>query len=107
VAPFQTHYYSENLVEPGTELPTSGSVARISDHQTTEAPPHPTAECFESHLCFVVNLTHNNRSIVISLFSADVEGQGDISAVETRGSVFPGVFVTRHTVEGRLVPVLI
>jgi hypothetical protein len=30
--PFQTHYFSENLVAPGIETGTSGSVARISDH---------------------------------------------------------------------------
>jgi hypothetical protein len=29
--PFQTHYFSENLVTPGIELGISGSVARISD----------------------------------------------------------------------------
>jgi hypothetical protein len=32
----QTHCLSENLVAPGIE-PTSGSVARSSDHLTTEA----------------------------------------------------------------------
>jgi hypothetical protein len=31
-APFQTHYFSENLVAPGIEPGTSGSVARNSDH---------------------------------------------------------------------------
>jgi putative aminopeptidase FrvX len=35
--PFQTHYYSENLVAPGIEPGTSVSLARNSDHQTTEA----------------------------------------------------------------------
>ena len=35
--PFQTHYYSENLVAPGIEPGTSVSVARNSDHYTTEA----------------------------------------------------------------------
>jgi hypothetical protein len=30
--PFQTHYFSENLVVPGIEPGTSGSVARNSDH---------------------------------------------------------------------------
>jgi hypothetical protein len=35
--PFQTHYFSQNLVVPGIETGTSGSVARNSDHQTTEA----------------------------------------------------------------------
>jgi hypothetical protein len=35
--PFQTHYFSENLVAPGIEPGTSGCVARNSDHQTTEA----------------------------------------------------------------------
>jgi hypothetical protein len=34
--PFQTHYISENLVAPGMEPGTSGSVARNSDHQATE-----------------------------------------------------------------------
>jgi hypothetical protein len=34
---FQTHYFSENLVAPEIEPGTSGSVARNSDHQTTEA----------------------------------------------------------------------
>jgi hypothetical protein len=29
---FQTHYFSENLVEPEIELGTSGSVPRNSDH---------------------------------------------------------------------------
>jgi hypothetical protein len=33
---FQTHYFSENLIAPGIEPVTSGSVARNSDHQTTE-----------------------------------------------------------------------
>jgi hypothetical protein len=33
--PFQTHYFSENLVAPGIEPGTSGSVAR--NHYTTEA----------------------------------------------------------------------
>jgi len=32
VDPFQTHYYSENLVAPGIEPGTSVSVARNSDH---------------------------------------------------------------------------
>jgi hypothetical protein len=35
--PFQTHYFSENLVAPGIETETSGSVARNSDHEITEA----------------------------------------------------------------------
>jgi hypothetical protein len=35
--PFQAHYFSENLVAPGMEHGTSGSVARNSDHYTTEA----------------------------------------------------------------------
>jgi hypothetical protein len=35
-APFQTHYFSENLVAPGIEPRTSGSGARNSDHKTTE-----------------------------------------------------------------------
>ena len=35
--PFQTHYYSENLVPPEIEPETSVSVDRNSDHQTTEA----------------------------------------------------------------------
>jgi hypothetical protein len=30
--PFQTHYFSENLVVPGIEPRTSGSVAMNSDH---------------------------------------------------------------------------
>jgi hypothetical protein len=30
--PFQIHYVSENLILPGNELGTSGSVARNSDH---------------------------------------------------------------------------
>jgi hypothetical protein len=30
--PFQTHYFSQNLVEPGIEPGTSGSVAWNSDH---------------------------------------------------------------------------
>jgi hypothetical protein len=30
--PFQTHYFSENLVAPGIAPGTSGSVARNSDH---------------------------------------------------------------------------
>jgi hypothetical protein len=30
--PFQTHYFSENLVAPAIEPGTSGSVARNSDH---------------------------------------------------------------------------
>jgi hypothetical protein len=30
--PFQTHYFSENLVAPGIEPGTSGSVVRSSDH---------------------------------------------------------------------------
>jgi hypothetical protein len=34
---FQAHYFSENLVAPGIEPRTSGSVARNSDQQTTEA----------------------------------------------------------------------
>jgi hypothetical protein len=35
--PFQTHYFSENLVVLGIKTGTSGSVARNSDHKTTEA----------------------------------------------------------------------
>jgi hypothetical protein len=35
--PFQTHYFSGDLVAPGIEAGNSGSVARNSDHQTTEA----------------------------------------------------------------------
>jgi hypothetical protein len=30
--PFQTHYFSENMVAPGIEHGTSGSAARNSDH---------------------------------------------------------------------------
>jgi hypothetical protein len=30
--PFQTHYFSENLVAPGIEPGFSGSVAKNSDH---------------------------------------------------------------------------
>jgi hypothetical protein len=30
--PFQTHYFSENLIAPGIEPGSSGSVARNSDH---------------------------------------------------------------------------
>jgi hypothetical protein len=33
--PFQTHYFSENLVAPGIEPGASVSVARNSDHKTT------------------------------------------------------------------------
>jgi hypothetical protein len=33
----QTHYFSEYLVAPGIKPGTSGSVARNSDHWTTEA----------------------------------------------------------------------
>jgi hypothetical protein len=35
--PFQIHYFSENLGAPGIEPGISGSVARNSDHYTTEA----------------------------------------------------------------------
>jgi hypothetical protein len=35
--PFQTHYFSENPVVPGIEPGASESVARNSDHWTTEA----------------------------------------------------------------------
>jgi hypothetical protein len=35
--PFQSHYFSENLVAPGCEPGTSRSVARSTDHWTTEA----------------------------------------------------------------------
>jgi hypothetical protein len=31
VTQFQTHYFSENVIAPGIELGTSGSVARKSD----------------------------------------------------------------------------
>jgi hypothetical protein len=34
--PFQNHYFSENVVAPEIELGISESVARNSDHQTTE-----------------------------------------------------------------------
>jgi hypothetical protein len=30
--PFQTHYFSENLVAPGIEAGTSGSAVKNSDH---------------------------------------------------------------------------
>jgi hypothetical protein len=33
---FQTHYFSENPVAPGIEPETFGSVARNSNHYTTE-----------------------------------------------------------------------
>jgi hypothetical protein len=35
--PFQTHFFLENLIVPGIEPGTSGSVARNSDHYNTEA----------------------------------------------------------------------
>jgi hypothetical protein len=35
--PFQTHYFSENLVASGIDSWTSGSAARNSDHWTKEA----------------------------------------------------------------------
>jgi hypothetical protein len=41
---FQTHYFSENLVTPGIDRGTSGSVARNSDYQTTEAVGHYNAK---------------------------------------------------------------
>jgi hypothetical protein len=34
--PFQTHCFSENLIDPEIEPGTSGPVARNSDHETTE-----------------------------------------------------------------------
>jgi hypothetical protein len=34
--PFQTYYFSENLVSPGDEPGTSGSVGRNSDHYKIE-----------------------------------------------------------------------
>jgi hypothetical protein len=37
--PFQTHYFSEILIALGIELGISGSVARNSDHNTTEEIP--------------------------------------------------------------------
>jgi hypothetical protein len=37
VVPVPDPYFSENLEGPEIELGTSGSVARDSDHQTTEA----------------------------------------------------------------------
>jgi hypothetical protein len=37
LTPFQIPYFSENLVGQGIEPGTSGSVARNSDHLTTEA----------------------------------------------------------------------
>jgi hypothetical protein len=37
--PFQTLYFSENLVAPGIEPGISESVANNSDHLTTEAVP--------------------------------------------------------------------
>jgi predicted Kef-type K+ transport protein len=36
VDPFQTHYFSENQVALGIEPGIAGSVARNSDHYTTE-----------------------------------------------------------------------
>jgi hypothetical protein len=35
----ETHYYSENLIVPGIEPGTSGSVARSSDHSIIETEP--------------------------------------------------------------------
>jgi hypothetical protein len=35
--PFQTHIFTENVVAPGAEPGTSGSVVRNSDHRNTEA----------------------------------------------------------------------
>jgi hypothetical protein len=35
--PFQTHYFSGNLVAPGIEHGTTGSVGRNSDRQIREA----------------------------------------------------------------------
>jgi hypothetical protein len=46
VDPFQTHYFSENLVAAGIEPGTSGSVARNSDHWTTEAVYKLTSNIF-------------------------------------------------------------
>jgi hypothetical protein len=37
VDPFQTHYFSENLIAPGIEPGSQGYVARNSDHLTREA----------------------------------------------------------------------
>jgi hypothetical protein len=39
--PFQTHYFSENLIALGIEPGTSGSVVRNSDHKTTETVRKP------------------------------------------------------------------
>jgi hypothetical protein len=44
---FQTHYFSENLVAPGIEPGTYGSVARNSDHKTTEAVQNFPEQCDE------------------------------------------------------------
>jgi hypothetical protein len=43
--PFQTHCYVENLVAPEIEPGTSRSVAKNSDHQTTEAVLFITLVC--------------------------------------------------------------
>jgi hypothetical protein len=57
--PFQTHYFSENLVAPGIEPGTSGSVARNSDHLTTEVVHvHTIFLIYNSTLIFVDHLVY-------------------------------------------------
>jgi hypothetical protein len=46
--PFQTHHYSENLVAPGIEMGTSGSVARNCDRQTTVVVLRYYSDCIET-----------------------------------------------------------
>jgi hypothetical protein len=48
--PFQTPYFSENLIGPEIEPRTSGSVARNSDHYTTTEAVNPT-----EYMRFIVN----------------------------------------------------
>jgi hypothetical protein len=55
MTPFQTHYFSENLVGPGIEPGITGSVARSSDHYITETVPFTKifSLIFQEHIIVV------------------------------------------------------
>jgi hypothetical protein len=62
--PFQTHYYSENLLVPGIEPGTSESVARKSDHYITEA----VLSCVHHDLNMVLgNKVGKDEAVILAL----------------------------------------
>jgi hypothetical protein len=87
VAPSHTHYFSENLVAPGIEPESSGSVARNCDHKTTEA-VHKMKLCKEMLKNWIYNVTQNVSCFELRNIYTDYEGFEVLIAIVMKSSIF-------------------